>query len=383
MSARGEDPQMALTPEPGHPRVPRRQVVAALASAAGLLAATACGQAAPSPTAVVPSPTAVPPTAPAAPTAQPAAPTPTPGAPAVAATTPALASPAASPAPPTAAPAARPTYATVSGTADLAIVHGASPAAITRAAVDAIGGMKRFVKSGQHVVVKPNICTAMAPEYAATTNPEVVAALVTMCKEAGAASVKVLDYPWGSMRSNYRDSGIEAAVQQAGGEMIAITPVKWKKVEIPNGKLLKSVEIFDDVLKADVLINVPIAKNHNLTKLTLGMKNLMGVVSSREQFHMAMGTYLSDLLQVPKAKPAFTLVDAVRILTDGGPGGGYLDWVKKLDTVVASTDILAVDTFSTSFFGVKPEDIETITTGARFGVGTTDLSKLKISEVTK
>ena len=355
-------------------RLPRRQLVAALASAAGLFAFAACSQAAPAATAIIPSPTAVPPATPAA------APTPAAAA-TTAATPPAVASPPAGSGPPKGSTAAQPTSATVSGTADLAVVHGASPATITRAAVDAIGGIKRFVKPGQTVVVKPNICTAMAPEYAATTNPEVVATLVTMCREAGASSIKVLDYPWGSIRTNYRESGIEAAVQQAGGEMIAITPVKWKKVQIPNAKLLKSVEVFDDVLRADVLINVPIAKNHNLTRLTLGMKNLMGVVSSREQFHMAMGTYLSDLLQ--KVKPTFTLMDAVRILTQGGPGGGNLDWVKKLDTVVASTDILAVDTYSTSFFGIKPEEIETITTGARYGLGTTDLSRLKIFEATK
>lgn len=374
---------MSQTTETPHARVPRRKVIAALASAAGLLAVESCGQAAPSPAVVIPSPTpvisATPPPAEAA--SQAAVPSPAATTATVAATQPALASPPVSPVQPTAPATARPTFATVSGTADMAIVHGASPATITRAAVDAIGGMKRFVKSGQVVVVKPNICTAMAPEYAATTNPEIVATLITMCKEAGASSVKVLDYPWGSIRTNYKESGIEAAVQQAGGEMIAITPVKWKKVEIPKAKLLKSVEIFDDVLKADVLINVPIAKQHGLSRLTLGMKNLMGVVSYREQFHTAMGTYLSDLLL--QVKPAFTLMDAVRILTDGGPGGGSLDWVKKLDTVVASTDIVAVDSFSTSFFGLKPEDIETIQTGAKYGLGTTDLTKLKISEVTK
>jgi uncharacterized protein (DUF362 family) len=365
---------MPQTAEATSGRLPRRRVISALASAAGLLAVTACGQATPTPSAVVPSPTAVPrATETPAPTSPPT--------PAAAATAPALASPPVSPATPTVASPARPTFAAVSGTADLAIVHGASPATITRAAVDSIGGMKRFVKAGQVVVVKPNICTAMAPEYAATTNPEIVATLITMCKEAGASSVKVLDYPWGSMRTNYKESGIEAAVQQAGGEMIAITPVKWKKVEIPNAKLLKSVEIFDDVLKADVLINVPIAKQHSLSRLTLGMKNLMGVVSSREQFHMSLPVYLSDLLL--SLKPAFTLMDAVRILTDGGPGGGSLDWVKKLDTVVASTDIVAIDAFSTSFFGLKPEDIETITFGEKAGLGTTDLTKLKIAEVTK
>ncbi len=369
---------MSETTEIPRTRLPRRQVIAALSSAAGLLAVAACGQAAPAATAVVPSPTPLPPSpAPATPRA--AAPVASSASP----TAPALASPPASPVPSTVPATAGPTSVAVSGTADLAVVHGASPAAITRAAVDAIGGMKRFVKSGQTVVVKPNICTAMAPEYAATTNPEIVATLITMCKEAGASSVKVLDYPWGSIRTNYQESGIEAAVQKAGGEMIAITPVKWKKVDIPNAKLLKSVEVFDDVLKADVLINVPIAKTHGLSRLTLGMKNLMGVVSSREQFHMSIPVYLSDLLQEPKVKPAFTLMDAVRILTQGGPGGGSLDWVKKLDTVVASTDIIAVDAYSTSFFGLKPQDIDMITIGEKSGLGTSDLSKLKVSEVTK
>jgi len=375
---------MSQTTRVARGRLPRRRLIAGLASAAGILAVTACGQAttmipatATAPRYLTPTPVPTASSADTAVTPQTASASPVPAAPTVAATQPALASPPVSPA----APTARPTFASVSGAADMAVVHGSSPATITRAAVDAIGGMKRFVKSGQVVVVKPNICTAMAPEYAATTNPEVVATLVAMCKEAGASQVKVLDYAWGSQRTNYQQSGIEAAVQKAGGEMVAITPVKWKKVEIPSAKLLKSVEVFDDVLKADVVINVPIAKDHGLSRLTLGMKNMMGIVSSREQFHMSLGQYLSDLLL--QVKPAFTLVDAVRILTQNGPGGGRLEYVKQLDTVVASTDILAVDAYSTSFFDLKPEDIETIRTGAKNGVGTTDLTKLKIAEVTK
>ena len=375
---------MSQTTRVARGRLPRRRLIAGLASAAGILAVTACGQAttmipatATAPRYLTPTPVPTASSADTAVTPQTASASPVPAAPTVAATQPALASPPVSPA----APTARPTFASLSGAADMAVVHGSSPATITRAAVDAIGGMKRFVKSGQVVVVKPNICTAMAPEYAATTNPEVVATLVAMCKEAGASQVKVLDYAWGSQRTNYQQSGIEEAVQKAGGEMVAITPVKWKKVEIPNAKLLKSVEVFDDVLKADVVINVPIAKDHGLSRLTLGMKNMMGIVSSREQFHMSLGQYLSDLLL--QVKPAFTLVDAVRILTQNGPGGGRLEYVKQLDTVVASTDILAVDAYSTSFFDLKPEDIETIRTGAKNGVGTTDLTKLKIAEVTK
>lgn len=362
-------------------------MIVGLATAAGVLAAAVgCGQQpSPAPIAVAPSPSPVPPVSPTAPaaTTTPSLATAATAAPTSSAigTKPAIASPPISPVVPTPLPTPRPTLVPGSGQADLVVVRGADPATITRAAVETLGGIKRFVKSGQVVVLKPNICTAMAPEYAATTNPEVVAALVTMCKEAGASTVKVLDWAWGSQRTNYKESGIEAAVTKAGGQMIAITPVKWKKTDIPNAKALKSIEIFDDVLTADVLINIPIAKDHGLTRLTLGMKNLMGVVSSREQFHMSMGQYLSDLLL--QVKPAFTLVDAVRILTANGPGGGDLSYVKKLDTVIASTDIVAVDAYSTTLFGLKPDDIETIRIGAKNGLGVSDLTKLRIAEVAK
>lgn len=267
----------------------------------------------------------------------------------------------------------------VAGAADLVIVRGTNPADITRAAVEALGGMAAFIAKGSTIVVKPNICTDMAPEYAATTNPEVVATLIKMCKEAGAAKVKVLDYGWGSQQTNYKGSGIEDAVVAAGGEMVKISPVKWKMTKIPNGKLVKATEIYDDILTADAIINVPIAKQHNLTQLTLGMKNLMGTIHYREGFHGDIGQSVSDLSLV--VRPTLTVLDAVRILTRNGPGGGYLEDVKQLDTVVASADVVAVDAYATSFFGMKPDDLQTIRAGQANGLGTSDLSKLKVAEV--
>ena len=276
---------------------------------------------------------------------------------------------------PTAGPAAK-----VSGVADLAVVHGPSPADITRAAVEAIGGIGRFVPKGSTVVLKPNICTAASPEYAVCTNPEVMETLVKLCKEAGASKVKALDYGWGSpWNVSYALSGIDAAVKRAGGEMVPITPIKWKKTDIPKAKVAKRVDVFEDVLTADVVINVPIAKQHGLSGLTLAMKNLMGVILNREPFHLQMGQNLSDLALV--VKPAFTLLDAVRILVRNGPGGGSLDDVKRLDTVVASTDMVAVDAYASTLFGFRTDHLETVLTGEKNGLGTADLTKLKIAEV--
>ena len=363
------------------PRLSRRALITGLgASGAGLLmlASAGCQAARPaSPSPLAPAPTVTTVALAAAPSAAPPAPASAPTATTQPAPSPASTRPAASA---TVATASTPRPATKApGAPDLVVIRGGSPAEITRAAVEALGGIAHFVPKGSTVVIKPNICTAMAPEYAATTNPEVVETLVKLCQEAGASRVKVLDYPWGSERTAYAESGIEEAVKRAGAEMVSITPLKWKKTAIPKAKLIKSIGIYEDVLKADVIINVPIAKDHGLSRLTLGMKNLMGVVDYREQFHMSMGQSLSDLLTV--VKPAFTLVDAVRILTANGPGGGLLDYVKKLDTVIASTDIVAVDAYSSTLFGLKPDELETVRTGQQNGLGTHDLASLKIAEV--
>ena len=177
-------------------------------------------------------------------------------------------------------------------TPHLAVVRGDNPAAITRKAVEALGGIGQFVKPGQRVLIKPNICTPQAPEYAATTNPEVVATLVSLCKEAGAARVLVLDYPFGG-NAAYRVSGIEAAVKAAGGDIEQATRLKFKTTPVPQGKDIKSWPIYEDALTYDVLINVPIAKNHNLATLTLSMKNLMGLVETRGAIHNNIGQRLA------------------------------------------------------------------------------------------
>ena len=366
-------------------RLSRRDLLSALAaSSAGALILAAAGCAAPAPSPTATAPIEAPKPSP-APKASEPAPSPTTAPKSAVTISPAATSPTAAPTAASAvAPTTTPAVATsapakVAGVADLAVVKGSSPADITRAAVEAIGGIGRFVKSGQTVVLKPNICTALAPEYGATTNPEVVAALVTLCKSAGASKVKVLDYAWGDQSQCYAVSGIEAAVKAAGGEMVPITPMKWKKTEFPKAKNLKTQEVYEDVLTADVLINVPIAKDHGLSILTLGMKNMMGVVRSREVYHSAFARNLCDL--VGQIRPAFTLIDAVRIMTSNGPGGGSLDYVEKRDTVIASTDIVAVDAYASTLFDYQPDRLSSVKVGDTEGLGVADLTKLRIADL--
>jgi uncharacterized protein (DUF362 family) len=139
-------------------------------------------------------------------------------------------------------------------------------------------------------------------------------------------------------------------------------------------------EIYDDVLKADVLINVPVAKHHSLARLTLGMKNLMGVIKNRDPIHHNMGQRLADLTS--RIHPILTVIDAVRILRDHGPTGGNLEDVQAMNTIIASPDIVAADSYAASLFGLKPDELHYIVAGAAMGLGRSDLENLKIEEVT-
>jgi uncharacterized protein (DUF362 family) len=216
--------------------------------------------------------------------------------------------------------------------------------------------MERFVTPGADVIVKPNICVAYhSYEYAATTNPWVVGSLVKLALEAGAGRVRVLDYPFGgSPEAAYARSGIQEQVLAAGGQMETMSNFKFVSTDIPAGQDLRQVDLYDDILQADVLIDVPVAKHHSLAKLTLGMKNLLGVIRNRSALHRNLGQRIADLTSL--IQPTLTVVDAVRILTAHGPSGGSLDDVKKLDTIIASPDIVAADSYAATLFGLQPHD---------------------------
>ena len=263
----------------------------------------------------------------------------------------------------------------------LAVARGEDPAAITLASIAALGGIERFVKAGDDVIIKPNICVAYHTfEYAATTNPVVVGALVRLCKGAGAKRVRVMDSPFGGAPEQaYAKSGIAAEVTAAGGEMEIMNPSKFRKTAIPDGVDLSEWSIYQDALAADVLIDVPVAKHHSLARLTLGGKNLMGLIERRSGLHSNLGQRIADLTSV--VRPTLTVVDAVRMLMAHGPTGGSLDDVQIANTVIASHDIVAADAYAATLFGLKGEDIAYVQAGAAMGLGVMDLGSVKVEEV--
>jgi len=269
--------------------------------------------------------------------------------------------------------------AEISGPPDLVVAHGASPEQTVQAAINALGGIKKFVSRGDIVVIKPNIGWDRTPEQAGNTNPEVVAAVVRLCFEAGAKKVKVFDRPVNDPRRCYVQSGIAPAVAALGAEADYMDDRKFRDMDL-NGQALKSWPLYTDIFEADKVINIPIAKHHGLAKLTMSMKNWMGVMGgSRRQIHQKLDESLVDLSL--KIKPTLTILDAVRILTANGPQGGSLADVKKLDTIVAGVDQVAIDSFGATLFGMKGSDLGYVRIAHKLGLGQMDLNKIRIRKI--
>jgi uncharacterized protein (DUF362 family) len=250
---------------------------------------------------------------------------------------------------------------------------------LTRQALEALGGMNRFVSRGNIVWVKPDIGWDRRPEQAATTNPDVVATLVEMSYQAGAKKVLVSDNPCNPARLSFPRSGIQQAAEKAGAQVIFLDERKFRRMPI-NGKVLREWEVYQDVVEADRLINVPIAKNHNLCLATLGMKNLMGVIGGpRNRLHQDLGGTLVDLAAF--LKPRLVVLDAIRVLTANGPVGGNLADVKRKDTLVAGVDQVAVDALGATLLGYKPASIGYIEQGNARGLGTIDFNSLAPKQI--
>ena len=335
-------------------KLSRRDFLKVIAAGASGALLSGCGQPAPAPTAAPPTRTPLPP-----PTRVPPSATPL----------------------PTAVPTAAPT-ATPKPIPELVVARGENPDEMIRQAMKALGGMEKFVKKGAEVIVKPNMCVGYRSyEYAATTNPWLVGGIVKLCLEAGAKRVRVMDFPFdGTQQQAYSQSGVEKEVKAAGGMMEYMAAFKYTKVKLQNALELKESEIYDDFLKPEnVIINVPIAKHHAAARLTLGMKNFMGVIVDRDVLHHNLGQRIADLNT--KIKPTLTVMDGMRILMARGPQGGSLNDVKKLNTIAVSKDIVAVDSYATQWFNLKPDDIDYIAAGAKMGLGKSDLKSVRIEEI--
>ena len=246
---------------------------------------------------------------------------------------------------------------------------------LTSETVNMLGGMGRFIGKGDVVWIKPNIGWNRVPEQAATTNPDVVATLVSLCYQAGARRVIVSDNSCNPSVACFARSGIQKAAQNAGADCFVMDDRKFRNTRL-NGKALPAWELYGDALGVNKLINVPIVKHHSLCKATLGMKNLMGIAGGqRNRFHQDISNTLVDLATF--VRPTLVVMDAIRVLTANGPIGGNLADVKRKDTVAAGTDQVAIDAFGATLLGCNPQEIGYIVEGNARRLGAIDFESLK------
>ncbi len=267
-------------------------------------------------------------------------------------------------------------------TVDMAAVRGGEPDVMFDRAMAAMGGMGRFVKKGQKVVIKPNIGWDVPPERAANTNPLLVKRIVEHCFRAGAREVLVFDNTCDAWTKCYRTSGIEKYVKEAGGKVVpGNTEGYYQEVEIPTGKKLKSAKVHELYLDADVIIDVPVLKHHSSSKLTIAMKNLMGVVWDRRYWHRNdLNQCIADFATF-RRRPDLVVVDAYNVMMKHGPRGVSANDVVNMKAQIVTTDMVAADAAAAKLFGVDPATIRYIRLADEMGAGTMDLTRLNIRRI--
>ncbi len=267
------------------------------------------------------------------------------------------------------------------GNYDLVAVRGNDLVAMFESAMQEMGGMSQWVKPGQTVVVKPNIAWDVIPDRAANTNPELVGAVVRHCLAAGASRVTVFDHTCDNWQRSYQNSGIENAARDAGARVVPGNFERnYRDVSIPGAVRLKEAKVHEQILDNDVFINVPVLKHHGSTTVTIAMKNLMGIVWDRRFWHRNdLHQCIADFCLF--RKPDLNIVDAMLVMNRNGPRGtSSADLVRK-NSLLVSSDIVAVDAASTLIFGEQPSDIGHLAIAERMNIGSLDLSKLNIQRV--
>ena len=245
---------------------------------------------------------------------------------------------------------------------------------LTRSVFEAAGGMNRFVSNGDVVVIKPNISWARRPELAATTNPQVLKALVELCQDAGAKKIRIADNTIHDARQCFALSGAGMVAKNTGADLIYPRSSLMRNMRL-KGNRLNIWPVYKPLVEADVLINVPVAKHHSLTTLTLGMKNWIGAVGgSRWSLHQDINQTIVDLAHF--FKPSVTLIDAIRIMTQNGPSGGSTSYVQEKNTLILSDDPVAADAKAALMFNRKPKNMGFIRLAKKQGLGTYDFETL-------
>jgi len=251
--------------------------------------------------------------------------------------------------------------------------------ALTRKVFDSAGGIEAFISKGDVAAIKPNLSWARRPQLAATTNPQVMEAVIELCQEAGAKKVRIVDNTIQDARRCFAISGAGAVAKTTGAEIVFPRSSMMKDRNI-QGHRLTVWPVFVPVLEADKVINLPIAKHHSLSGLSLGMKNWIGAVGGRRNaLHQDIHPTIVDLARY--FKPTLTLIDGIRIMVRNGPSGGRESDVATMDRLILSDDPVAADARAAAYFDIQPEQLGFIQLAEKWGLGSTNTGELDNRQV--
>jgi len=262
------------------------------------------------------------------------------------------------------------------GLPQMVVAGGGEPRQLVQRAIQELGGINRFISRGDIVVIKPNIAWDRAPAQAANTNPEAVAEMVRLCRQAGAKSVIVTDVSINDPRRSFERSGIAGAASAEGAQVILTDERRFREIDL-RGEVLHSWPVFEPFLAADKMINMPVAKHHSLTGATLGMKNWYGILGGqRQRLHQHIHESLVDLADF--MRPTLTLIDAYRVLVRNGPGGGNLGDVALEKTVIAGTDPVALDAYAAkAYWDLDYRTLRYLKLASERGLGTLNFENVR------
>lgn len=261
----------------------------------------------------------------------------------------------------------------------LVIVRGRDIEKMVAASLDKLGGISRFISPGDRVLIKPNVGWDRQPEQAANTNPEIVGAVVGLCRDARASDVWVTDVSINDPYRCFARSGIEDAVIKSGGTVKYTNEGDFVLTDL-RGQVLRVWPVSRFYHEVDKVINIPVVKHHSLSKCTIAMKNWYGVLGGRRnRLHQDINTSIADLGTA--IRPTFTLIDATRVLFRNGPTGGNISDVSIENTIIAGMDEIALDSYSLNFLGLKTEDVPFLSIGEKRGIGVTDWKSLNHIEM--
>ncbi|MEW5819320.1 MAG: DUF362 domain-containing protein [Cyanobacteriota bacterium] len=263
---------------------------------------------------------------------------------------------------------------TIAGSSKLCLSKGTTYSEMTKSVINKMGGIKKFVSPGDVVVLKPNIAWNQKAGYGANTTPEIVGTIAKLCKDAGAKKVKILEYPCVDPKVSFNRSGIMQVARAVGADIHYLDERTLKKCKI-GGNFVTEWPVFSEFIDNDTLINIPIAKHHCLSKLSIGMKNWLGAIGDdRGELHEDLHTSIADFATF--FKPDLTIVDLTKVLIKNGPQGGSLEDVKTLNMITGGLDPVATDAFAAKLLGYNPADIGFIKKAQEYGIGTMNYKKL-------